>query len=644
MRDKASGFSHHGLRCGRGMPREFLKFVRNDPDVRAFLIPRVFSSVALLLSLFGAARLYAASQPVQYTVDLRNPSSHTAIVTMTVPEAGPGTEIRFPAWNALYQIRDFVRAVEGISARCDGRQEDLISVNLDTWRSTPASCSRLEVKYAVYLNHEGIFSSTLNQDHCYLNLAMVLFYLPRERARGTNINFILPEGWKLATLLDDGSQSGEYAAANYDAMVDCPVEAAPENGAQGNLREFSYEQKGANYRAVIYGNPADYSPGRLLAALKTITATETDIMNDVPFSRYTFILHFPRGPGGGGMEHRNGAAISISADGLRKDLGGFESVAAHEFFHAWNVKRIRPQNLEPVDYVHGNDTSDLWFCEGVTSTYADLTLVRSGLISRQDFYRRLGDAIQTLQSRPAHLTQSVAEAGRDAWLEKYQDYLRPERSISYYNKGELLGFLLDLAIRHSSADGRSLDDVMRRLNSDFARRGRFFTEADLRAVIASLAPGFTGLDQFFREYVEGTVELDYDKYLGFAGLRLVTSAAEQSVSGFRAARMDDGTLDVQLVEADSNAERAGLKKGDLITQMNGRDLTQLPREPLSPLKPREKVDLRVKRSNRTLKIRYTSATQRETEDEIEELPNATSEQLKVRNGWLEGTNSAESRH
>jgi predicted metalloprotease with PDZ domain len=642
MQDNASAISQGFSSLGQGIRFGPPNSIRNHWQWRGFLSVRFFTAFVLLASVFASTRVCVASQPIHYVVDLRNPPSHKLIVTMTVSQAAPGTEIQFPTWNALYQIRDFVRNVQGISARCDGRPAKLISVDVNTWRTGDNSCSRLEITYGVYANEEGIFSSTLNPDHCYLNLAMIFFYLPRERDRSTSVNFILPQGWMLATLLDDGDPPGEYTAANYDAMVDCPVEAAPAppNTTDGNLHEFSYKQKGATYRAVIYGNPADYSSDRLLAALEKITATETDLMDDVPFLRYTFIFHFPHGPSGGGMEHRNGTAISISSSGMKDNLAAFDSVAAHEFFHTWNVKRIRPQNLEPVDYVHGNDTSDLWFSEGVTSTYGALALLRSGLISRDSFYLRVGNEIQDLQFRPARLTQSVAEAGRDAWLEKYSDYRRPERSISYYNKGELVGFLLDLAILHASSGAHSLDDVMRRLNTDFAKRGRFFTQSDLRAIIADLAPNFTGLDQFFRDYVEGTAELDYDQYLGYAGLRLATSTTAQPLLGFRAARQSDGSVEVQYVEGGSKAENAGLKMGDVITQMNGRDLKEDLREQISELKTGEKIEFKVRRGRRTLKIRFTPGTRQETEYEIEEIPNATPDQLKVRNGWLEGTNSS----
>ena len=355
------------------------------------------------------------------------------------------------------------------------------------------------------------FSSALDSQHAFLNFASLLFYLPNERGRAVRVKLLVPDKWKVASLLEEDADG--FPAPNFDLLVDSPVEA-------GEFQEYSYSQNGATYRVVVHADPQDYSAERLLASLTKITATETAFMRDVPFSRYTFILHFPREEGGGGMEHRNGTAITVRAKQLREHWESLEDVAAHEFFHLWNVKRIRPQLLEPIDYIHGNDTRDLWFCEGVTSTYGQLTLVRAGLISRKTFYARLESAITALQSRPARFFQSAEESGLEAWFEKYGDYFRPDRSISYYNKGELLGFLLDLALRHATGNAAGLDDVMRRLNEDFARPGRYYTEADLQRVIAELAPTFSGLGAFFEDYVRGTRDLDYQTYLGYAGLEL----------------------------------------------------------------------------------------------------------------------------
>lgn len=468
-----------------------------------------------------AASSFGAPEPIQYLLDLQEPASHLVKIVMTLAGTLPYAEIQFPAWNNLYQIRDFARNIRDLAAQCDGEKEQLARVDLNTWRLEAKPCQKLALRYAVYVAGSPPFSSSLDSEHAFLNFATLLFYLPKERGRAAQVKLLIPAGWKIASLLDEEGE--HFLAPNYDALVDSPAEA-------GQFHDYTFSQDGATYRVIVHADLKDYSPDRLLGSLRKITAAETALMHDVPFPRYTFILHFPSQGASGGMEHRNGSAITIPAAQMRGNWEEFEDVAAHEFFHLWNVKRIRPQSLEPIDYIHGNDTRDLWFCEGVTSTYSELALLRTGQISDKTFYARLGAAIESLQSRPARFFQSVEEAGLEAWFEKYDDYLRPEQSISYYNKGKLLGFLLDLAIRHATGNEASLDDVMRRLNEDFARRGRCYTQPDLRRVIARTAPAFSGLDAFLDDYVSGTRELDYNTYLGYAGLALETTYRVKEIS------------------------------------------------------------------------------------------------------------------
>ena len=571
-----------------------------------------------------------AAEPLRYLLDLREPTLHLVHVTMTVREAAPQTELQFPAWNNLYQIRDFVRNEQELSGECDGRTIGLQRVDLNTWRSPSQACASLVLHYAVYANENPPFSSVLDSEHGFLNFAMLLFFLPAERGRAVRVEFALPTGWKLATLLD--GEGPEYQAANYDVLADSPAEA-------GNFQEYTYAQGGAIYRVVVHGDPAAYSASRLLEALEKITAAETGLMRDVPFSRYTFLFHF-LSQGGGGMEHRNGTAISVPAFAVRSNLRSVEGVAAHEFFHLWNVKRIRPQALEPIDYIHGNDTRDLWFCEGVTSTYGELALLRAGLISRQDFYANFAGGVQSLEARPARLFQSVELSGREAWLEKYGDYYRPDRSISYYNKGELLGFLLDLAIRHASQNRASLDDVLRRLNEDFARRGRFYTLADLRAIIAQLAPDFAGLDAFFRDDIQGTQELDYATFLGYAALQLLTETRKVPALGFDARRNFESRVVVESVEPSGSAAQAGLQVGDVLLKMNGQALEALPDSILSPHDIGHRLNFQLLRGRRTLEVEYPLASREEMEYRLAELPHPTAEQLQVREGWLSGATAA----
>ncbi len=589
--------------------------------------------LVFFVAALSTATARAADLTVRYALDLRSTDTHKVSVEMSVPDVPPRTEIQFPAWNALYQIRDFVRNVSDVRANCDGQKLKLKRVDVETWRTRSGNCATLAVRYSVYANEEGPFSSILNDHHSFLNLAMLLFYLPQGRDRPARVSVILPEGWKLVTLLPASGPTEEFAAANYDALVDSPVEA-------GHFAEYDYQQGNAKYRVIVDANPKDYSSERLLDSLEKITATETAMMRDVPFLRYTFIFHFLPAGGGGGMEHAYGTAISLPAPTVRENWQAVEATAAHEFFHLWNVKRIRPAGLEPVDYVHGNDTRALWFSEGVTSTYQELTLLRAGLTSREDFYRRIASQIGALQDRPARLFQSVEDAGRSAWLEKYLDYLRPDRSISYYNKGELLGFLLDLRIRHATQNRESLDDVMRRLNDDFAKRHRFFTQADLLNVIGEVAPEFSGREEFFRDYVSGTRELDYNTYLGYAGLELLSTTAVQGALGFHAERGFNGPVTVESVDPDGNAARAGIRKGDVLLKMNGRPLNYPPDELLSNTTGGEKVEFEVRRAGKSLTVKYRLEKSRVNSYRVEEKAHATDDELRVRNGWLEGKTDA----
>lgn len=582
---------------------------------------------ALNLCFVPAALARTQEPPIRYLLDLTKPASHLVYVTMSVPGTRPGTEFQIPTWNNLYQIRDFVRDVQDVQAACDGKQVPLSRVDANTWAS-PKNCSDLKLHYAVFADQDNVFSAILDSRHALLNFALLLFYLPHDRQRQVRVRFLLPQGWKLVTMLKDGHQPGEYQALDYDRLADSPAEA-------GNFQQYEYLQNGAKFRVVVDGSASLYSPKRLVAVLKKITATETALMHDVPFKRYIFMFFFPQHGGGGGMEHRNGTAISIPAAEMRAGLGDLEVVAAHEFFHLWNVKRIRPQGLEPINYIRGNDTSDLWFSEGVTSMYSEVVLLRSGLMKKKEFYRHLVSEIKDLKSRPARHFQSVEESGREAWLEKYADYFRPDRSISYYNKGELLGYLLDLGIRHASSNHHSLDDVMRQLNRDFAEHGRYFDDADLERIIAKLAPGFP-CRKFFREYVDGTRDLDYAKYLGYAGLQLKTEMAIVPDLGFQSIKSFIGPVRVDSVKPGSNAQKAGLQPGDILLKMNGVELPVIPDRELAYFKPGDRVTFTVQRGAKILDISYLLGSKSAESYKVEESQHPTRAELEVRKGWLKG--------
>jgi predicted metalloprotease with PDZ domain len=476
--------------------------------------------------LFGAAA-QPASATIAYHVSLANPEQHLFHVEMTIPVDGREIVTALPAWNALYQVRDFSYRLRAVSALCPASVDVPLSVRLldkDTWRiSLTGPCqfhdrNRFEIHYCIQWNDSGPFNSQLNEHHAFMNLAEILMYVPARRAEDTSVTFEnLPAGWRTAAELAPGSASNTYHAASYDALVDAPVEA-------GGFDEFQFMESGARFRVVV--DASEWKKEVLEGALQRITRYDLKLMGgpppfDLPSRGYTFFVHIDpyEDQGGGGMEHRNSTAIAATS------VEGAIALAAHEFFHVWNVKRIRPRSLEPVDYTKEQYTRALWFAEGVTSCYASFTLERSGLWSKEQFYDDLALQVGELQSRPAHAWQSAEESSLDAWLEKYDAYNAPDRSISYYDKGQILGVLLDLSIRDATDNRKSLDEVLRRMNQEYAKEGKFYDDSDgIRAVVEEVAG--KSFEDFFNRYVSGTAEIPYNDLLAVAGLELDASTAQ----------------------------------------------------------------------------------------------------------------------
>ncbi len=472
------------------------------------------------LAVLALAYASSASATIRYEVSFSQPETHIFHIRMEIPGVSPDETIAMPAWNTLYQIRDFayrVRDVEVARVSGDGavphftvarkldKQDWSLDVSTDG-RRIAGSGTDYVVTYSILWDEPGPFDSQLDEHHAFINLAEILMYVPDRRSENAEVDFEdVPSGWQVIAELPRGSRENSFTATSYDALVDAPVEA-------GNWDEFEFDNDGAHFRVVVDSH--DWQKGLLRDALQRITGYELHLMGGPPFQEYTFVFHIgPYSDVGGGMEHMNSTAIAAAT------TSGAAAIAAHEFFHAWNVKRIRPQSLQPVDYSKEQYTRALWFAEGVTSAYAAYTLERTGLWSKKQFYADLASQIADLESRPARKWQSAEESSLDAWFEKYDDYNLSDRSISYYEKGQILGEMLDLAIRNATDNRQSLDDVMRRMNDEYAKKGRYYNDSAgvLRAVNEISGKDFS---DFFRRYVSGTEEIPYDRLLGIAGLEL----------------------------------------------------------------------------------------------------------------------------
>jgi predicted metalloprotease with PDZ domain len=594
----------------------------------------LLSGVCALVFLLSAR---PAAGTIGYKISLKDPEQHVFQVSMTIPQPAPETRLAMPAWNALYQVRDFayrIRNVQVSSLPVSGAPGENLPVRkLDkqTWQIVGGGknsrvVSSWKVRYSISWDDAGPFNSQLNARHAFVNFAELLLYVPDRRSEEITVEFDdLPANWRAIAELPTGTTPNSFSAASYDTLVDAPAEI-------GKFEEFGFEEGGAHFRVVV--DAKEWRRDRLENYLRHITAYELQLMGGPPFHRYTFFFHI--GPysesGGGGMEHADCTAIGSSS------IESAITTAAHEFFHAWNVKRIRPQTLEPVDFTKEQYTRALWFAEGVTNTYASYTLERSGIWPKERFYADLAAQISELDSRPAHRWQSLEESSLDAWLEKYDEYRQPERSISYYNKGQIVGEMLDLVIRSATDGHKSLDAVMTRMNQAYAKQGKYYDDTNGVRAVAEEVSG-TSLDDFFRRYVSGTDEIPYDQFLGPAGLQLKVELHNIADLGFWTAggRAEGSTVAVSQVVPGSGAEAAGLLAGDVLLELNGETVPASLSGWVRQHAPGEIVKLRVHRDGKVLDLSFALGSNETKKYSISEVAHATDTQKRIREGWLRGT-------
>jgi predicted metalloprotease with PDZ domain len=312
------------------------------------------------------------------------------------------------------------------------------------------------------------------------------------------------------------------------------------------------------------------------------------------------------------------------------------NISAHEFFHLWNVKRIRPASLEPLDHTREMYTRALWFAEGVTNTFSSYALVRTGIWSKQEFLQDLSQQITELESRPAEEWQSAEQSSLDAWLEKYALYNQPQRSVSYYTKGQVLGFLLDIVLRDRTENQRSLDDLLRAMNADFAREGKFYRDSlDIRLEAEKLTGG--SLSDFFDNYVGGANPLPYQKLLARAGLELRTHESVRATLGFAPQREPGGPWTVAAVDADGAAAKSGLQVGDEIVRWNNSDVPRRPERWSGQQKPGDVLRLRIRRAEKEESIEIHLGELHEKFFQVAEMSNADERARRLRDGILRGT-------
>jgi predicted metalloprotease with PDZ domain len=611
--------------------------------VSLFWGPRFFAFLTLLVGFAWCPSLQAT---IRYEVSLARPEQHLFHVTMTIPNVADEVTIQIPAWNALYQIRDFSSHIQQVEVRqaasqpgshapTDAATPSIEKIDKQTWHIT--GNGTVVVRYATYWDEPGPFATQLNREHAFINPAMILMYVPQRRSEQVQLVFVdIPGVWQGG---GPGVQMLESMGAfrafgsefpNYDALADAPIEA-------GKYEEFQLPGISPEIRVIIHGD--NYKKKQVETELKRICEYEIKLMGKAPYPRYTFVLHIGKAAAGagGGMEHADSTAIFVQSE------DSLPGVAAHEFFHLWNVKRIRPVTLYPVDYTKEQYTRALWFAEGVTSTYGSYTLARSGLWSKQQLYHDLSEQITELEGRPANRWQSAEQSSLDAWLEKYPLYENPEYSVSYYTKGQVLGVLLDILIRDRTDNQKSLDDVMREMNNDFGVTGKSYRDSlDVQLTAEKVAGG--SFEDFFKNYVAAANALPYQAIFPLAGLELRQTTRQHAALGFAAEGAPKGPLVVRSVDANSAAAGAGLQSGDFILKWNGVDPPRRSNDWLHQHKAGELLHLAVRREGTELKIDFHLGEITETFYDLAEDSRAGGKARHIREGLLHGVTDVPTVH
>lgn len=527
---------------------------------------------------------------IQYSIVPKDLAAHLFAVTLTVnTPALDGQVFSLPAWiPGSYMVREFARNIVQLRAECLGARVDIVKIHKDSWRAAPCD-GPLTLHYEVYAWDLSVRAAHLDQTHGFFNGTSVFLRVVGQESMSHVVDIRPPEvetakPWRVATALPELKAKryrfGTYIAADYDELIDHPVE-------MGSFELASFKAHGIQHDVVVTGVVPNLDMARLTADLKKICETQIAFFEPrtkrAPMDRYVFMT-LAVGDGYGGLEHRASTALICAradlpvlgrkemSDGYRTYLG----LCSHEYFHTWNIKRIKPAVFAPYDLQQENYTSLLWLFEGFTSYYDDLMLVRSGLIEQEAYFTLLAKTINGVMRGSGRNKQSVAESSFDAWVKYYrQDENAPNAIVSYYAKGSLIGLALDLTIRAETKGRRSLDDVMRALwegygrdfYSDSISGGQGVSESKVETLFAEV----TGLKlkRFFDRYVRGTDDLPLVKLLAQFGIILDDNRkTAKPALGIRTAR-DGADCKLANVYEGGAAHRAGLSAGDLLMAING---------------------------------------------------------------------------
>ncbi len=490
-------------------------------------IRSAYKLAVLAMSILFTAPILGFAQndvePIRYVLSFPAAQNHYLEVEGTYPTAGrPAVELMMAVWTpGSYLVREYQRHVEEL--RAEGPKGELVAVKTrkNRWKIETGGAAEVKVRYRIYCREMTVRNNWVEADFAMLNGAPTFITLVNGLERPHDIELRLPDTWERSvTGLPDhpDGRPNHYLAPDFDIVVDSPIVA-------GNPAVYEFEVGGVPHYLVNLGEGGIWDGPRSATDTKRIVEAAYDLWKVIPYQKYVFFNMINEA--GGGLEHLNSTLLMTSRWRSRteKDYRRWLGLVCHEFFHAWNVKRLRPKALGPFDYENENYTRSLWVAEGLTSYYDDLLLKRSGLYTQKQYLEALGQQIESLQTTPGRLVHPVEMSSYDAWIKSYRrDENSVNTTISYYTKGAVIGFLLDAKIRELTSDRKNLDDVMLAAYESYSGKSGF-TPEEFRAIVSELAGA--DLSAWFRHALETTEELSYDEALAYYGLKFKDPEAEK---------------------------------------------------------------------------------------------------------------------
>jgi len=579
------------------------------------------------------------SDPLRYTLSFPEPHTHYVEVRAEIPTAGQlSVDLMMAVWTpGSYLIREYARHVEQVlAASREGEPLQVHKSAKNRWTVIAGTASTIIVTYRVYGREMSVRTNWIEADFALINAAPTFLTPPGARSQPHEVRVVRPSTWMSAHSALPGvpGEDDVYLAANYDELVDSPL-------LLGSPSTYLFKVAGRPHLLVNEGEAGVFDGARAAADVEAIVREHHRFWSVVPYGCYLVLNLITEATGG--LEHANSTVLMTSrwATRTRKAYLGWLELASHELFHVWNGKRLRPMELGPFDYEHENYTRSLWVVEGITDYYGDLLVHRAGLSSREELLAGLADKIDAVQNTPGRLVQSMSDASFDTWIKHYRpDENSPNSGMSYYIKGSVVAFLLDMTIREATGHRRSLDDVMREAYARYSGE-RGYTEEAFRDLAETVAKA--DLSAFWRATLDEAGELDYAPALTAVGLRFrpvspVEGAAPPKASLGVTTRIENGRVVVSRVGRGTAAREYGLNVDDELVAID--DFRIRPEQfdqRLEQYSPGDRVSLLVARRDRLVRLENAVLGVDPVKAwQLEIDPNASPRQTACLTAWLAG--------